>query len=156
MVEPIRISMSSQVIGLYGAVDIDGIRRSLNSYVQEHKDRLNLEILQGWRLLFNILSIPSTNIGVLKRVRKYPSDQEFEIPLYISIPNNNEASYGLASVHESVFAPLNDEKKFYILPPLYEAYTNLYDYILESGKRALYLSFTTGLVMNGKKLQLLN
>lgn len=55
-----------------------------------------------------------------KRVRRYPSDQEVEIALYIPIPNNDEASYGLASVKESVFAPLNDEKKFHILAPMYD------------------------------------
>jgi len=153
MVEQLRVLMPTEAVGLCEAADIDDIECLLNAYVQDHNGRLNLEILNGWRLLFDINSRATSAIGVYKRAQRYPSDQEFEISISITIPNEDEASYGLASVKESYFLPLN-EKKFHILAPVYDSYSNLNDYILESGKRALQLAFTAGLVINGKKLQL--
>lgn len=153
MVEQLRVLMPTEVIGLRESANIDGIERLLNVYVQDQKYRLNLEILNGWRLLFNMSAMPTNAIGVFKRTQRYPSDQEFVISTSFSIPDEDEADYGLATAKGFRFSPL-DEKKFHILAPMYDAYSNLNDYILESGKRALQLAFTAGLVINGKKLQL--
>lgn len=56
MIEQLRVSMPSQVVGLREVADFNSIRELLNTYVQDQKDRLNLEILNGWRLLFNIFN----------------------------------------------------------------------------------------------------
>ena len=157
MTEQVRILLPTQVVGVEEIVDYRAIWMELNRYMQGHKDSLNLDILDGWRLLFSILSIPalpSDKIAVLKRIRRYPSDKEFEVALYIPIPCDNEAPYGMASVRGSIMAPPVDEKKFYSITPDYGAYTTLHDYVLESGKRALHLAFTAGLTINGVKLKL--
>ena len=157
MTEQVRVAMPTQVVGVKESADYKAIWTELNQYAQEHRDRLNLEILDGWRLLFDILSVPalpSSAIGVLKRVRRYPSDKEFEVALVMPIPSDRDAPYGLASVSSSILARPVDETKFHNLAPQYDAYKTLDEYVLESGKRALHLAFTAGLVMNGKKLKL--
>jgi hypothetical protein len=152
MDEKVRVLTPIQISNLDKDVDITAIWRELNSYVKALSSRINLQDLGEWKLLVSVLSLATNGIGVFKRVRRYPSDKEFEISTVIPIPDNDQAFYGLYKVKDGFYTPLN-EKKFYILKPHYENFDNLYDYILESSKCAIDLAFTHGFTCNGKKIK---
>jgi len=148
----IRVSLAIQVSSLDKDVDIKTIRQELNNYVQPLSQRINLQDLGEWRLLILVVYRPTSGIGVFKRAKRYPSDKEFEISMSVSIPNEEQAPYGLAKARNSYYIPLND-KNFCILNPHFENYHNLYQYILESSKRVIDLAFTHGVTCNGKKIK---
>jgi hypothetical protein len=141
MNEKIRVITPMQVSNLDRDINMTACLQELNRYVETLSSRINLQDLGDWRLLVSVLSLATNRIGVFKQVRRYPSDKEFEIPAFIPIPNNDQASYGLNKVKKDIYTPL-DEKKYYILDPHYENYDDLYDYMLESSKLAIDLAFT--------------
>ena len=91
-------------------------------------------------------------IGVAKRITRFPSDKEYAIYMSISIPDDEQATYGLSSVKEAFFKEKN-EKYSYIIEPDFVSCNNLYQYILESSKRAIDMAFTHGFTCNGKKIK---
>jgi hypothetical protein len=152
MDEKVRVLMPIEIPNLDEDVDITAIWRELNSYVKALIPQINIQDLGDWNLLILVNSRATNGIGFFKRLRRYPSDKEFEISISISIPDDKQAHYGLAKVKESYYLPLND-KNFYILSPHFENYHNLYQYILENSKRAIDLAFTHGFTCNGKKIK---
>lgn len=152
MNENIRVLMPTEIPNIYNIIDFDCVTERQNRYVKDLSNKINLEDLGDWKLLISINSRATNGIGFSKRVLRYPSDQEFEISLSICIPDEDHASYGLAEVKESFYHSLND-KNFYILEPFFENYKSLFDYILESSKRAINLAFTYGFTCNGKKIK---
>jgi hypothetical protein len=152
MTEKIRVLMPIEIPNLDEDVDMTSIWRELNDYVKILTSQINIQDLGEWYLLILVNSRSTNGIGVFKRSRRYPSDKEFEISISISIPDEEQAHYGLAKVKEELSTPLND-KNFYILNPDFENYHNLYQYILESSKRAIDLAFTQGFTCNGKKIK---
>jgi hypothetical protein len=54
--------------------------------------------LGDWRLLIIVLAQRTDASGVAKRAARYPSDKEFEIYMSTSIPDNEQAAYGLSNV----------------------------------------------------------
>lgn len=155
MNEQIRVLMPIQVASLDRDVDIYDIYRKLNSYIKSISHKINLKDLDDWRLTVSVLSLATNGIGIYKRAHRYPSDKEFEISIAIPIPDNEQAHYGLAKVKEDYYRPLN-ERRFYISNPCFENYDNLYQYILESSKRAIDLAFTHGFTCNGKRIKLIS
>ena len=113
---------------------------------------INIQDLMDWSLLIWVIFRSINGIGVFKRARRYSSDKEFEFSISVTIPNDNQALYGLSKVKEAFYTPLND-KNFYILKFNFENYNNLYEYILESSKLAIDLAFTKGITCNGKKIK---
>ena len=65
---------------------------------------------------------------------------EFEFRISVTIPDDNQASYGLSKVKEAFYTPLSD-KSFYSLEFNFEDYNSLYEYILNSSKHAIDLAF---------------
>lgn len=156
MDEKVRISFQIEIPNLDEDIDItSSIRKEINDYIKRLIPQINIVDLEDWNLLICI-NIRSTNgIGVFKRVSRYPSDKEFEITISLTIPNEDEAIYGLSKVKEGFYFPLN-EKKFYLLEPNFKNYSNLYQYILESSKRAIDLAFNQGFTCNGKRIKKTN
>lgn len=152
MKEEIRVLMPTEIPRIREEVEIDSIREELNHYVQTLITHINLQDLDDWRLLINVMAQSADAIGVAKRIARYPSDKEFAIYIGIPIPDNDQIAYGLPSVKEAFFKADN-EKYSYILEPEFENYSNLYQYILESAKRAIDLAFNKGFTCNGKKIK---
>ena len=152
MDEKVRVLMPIEIPRLDEDVDMASIRRELNDYVKALIPQINIQDLGDWNLLVLVNSRATSGIGVFKRARRFPSDNEFEISISISIPDDEQAPYGLSKAKEGFYIPLNDIN-FYILKPYFENYHNLYQYILESSKRAIDLVFTQGFTCNGKKIK---
>jgi hypothetical protein len=152
MDEKVIVLMPIEVPCLDENVDIRSIWLELNSYVKALEPKINLQDLEDWRLLINVLAQRTNAIGVAKRIARFPSDKEYVIYMSISIPDDDQAVYGLSCVKEAFFKEKN-EKYSYILEPDFDSYGNLYRYILESSKRAIDLAFTHGLMCNGKKIK---
>lgn len=152
MDEKIKILMPCQVPGLLDDVDLFSIGRDLNAYVKTIQPFINISDLNDWTILIQVVSRPTSGIGVYKRIRRYPSDKEFEISISIAIPDDKQAIYGLSKVNDGYYLPLND-KDFYLLEPDFESHKELYGYILHNAKRAMELAFKNGFVCNGKKIK---
>jgi hypothetical protein len=152
MEEKIKVSMPIEIPRLKDDVDIESIKREINNYVKNIIADVNIQDLGDWNLLISANSRSTNKIGLFKRAIRYPSDKEFVISISIPIPNDDEACYGLSVVKEAFYRAL-DDKKFYALNPNFEEYGNLYQYILESLKRAIKLAFTQGFTCNGKKIK---
>lgn len=155
MDEKVRVLLPIEIPNLDKDVDISSIEQELNNYVKGLLPQINVIDLGDWNLLI-LINIRSTNgIGVFKRAGRYPSDKEFEISISLAIPNEDEAIYGLSKVKEGFYFPLN-EKKFYLLEPNFKNYSNLYEYVLDSAKRAIDLAFNQGFTCNGKRIKKTN
>ena len=152
MKEKIRVSMPREVPRLDENVDIRSIWLEINSYVKTFEHRINIQDLEDWRLLINVLAQRTNAIGIAKRVARFPSDKEYAIYMSIPIPDDEQATYGLSNVKEAFFKEKN-EKYSYILEPDFDSYGDLYQYILESAKRAIDLFFTQGFICNGKRIK---
>ena len=150
--EKVRVLMPIEVPHLDKNVDIRSIWLELNTYIKSLEHRINLQDFGDWRLLINVLAQRTNAIGVAKRVARYPSDKEYAIYMSMPIPDDGQVTYGLSSVKEAFFKEKN-EKYSYILEPDFDSYDNLYQYILESSKRAIDLAFTHGFTCNGKKIK---
>lgn len=152
MDEKVRVLLPTEIPNLDEDVDITSIAQGLNDYVKALIAQINIQDLDEWNLLILVNARYTNGVGVFKRARRYPSDKEFEISISITIPNDDEAPYGLSKVKDGFYMPLND-KNFYILKPHFENYHNLYQYIFESSKHAINLAFNQGFTCNGKKIK---
>ena len=152
MDEKIKVFLQIEIPRLNEDVDIASIRQRLNDHVKSLIPIINIQDLMDWSLLIWVTFRSTNGIGVFKRARRYSSDKEFEFSISVTIPNDNQALYGLSKVKEAFYTPLND-KNFYILKFNFENYNNLHEYILESSKLAIDLAFTKGITCNGKKIK---
>ena len=151
MDKKVRVLMPIEIPRLDNDVDIESIKKELNNYIKTLVQNVNIQDLGDWNLLISVVSRSTNKIGVFKRVKRYPSDKEFEISISVPIPNDEQAKYGLTKVKDSYYLPLN-VSNFHALNPNIEDYSNLYQYILESSKRAIELAFIHGFTCNGKKI----
>lgn len=152
MDEKVRVLFQIEIPNLDEDINTSSIRKELNDYIKGFIPQINIVDLGDWNLLI-LINIRSTNgIGVFKRARRYPSDKEFEFCISLTIPNEDEAIYGLSKVKDGFYFPLN-EKNFYLLEPNFKNYSNLYEYVLDSSKRAIDLAFNQGFTCNGKRIK---
>jgi hypothetical protein len=152
MNEKIRALIGSEVPNLHVEVELEPISQEINAYIETLLSRINIQDLNDWRLLINVIAQRTDAIGVAKRSLRYISNKEFEIFISVPIPDNNQATYGLPNVKKAFLKPYN-EKYSYILEPNFDSYDNLPQYIIESSKRAIDLAFTYGFTCNGKKIK---
>jgi hypothetical protein len=152
MTEKIKVSMAIQVVDLIDKVNINLIRENLNSHVKLISRGININDLGDWMLSINIVLRPTNGVGIYRRAYRYPSDKEFVISVSISIPDNTQVAYGLSQVKNSFYKEM-EKDNFYILTLKFDDYNNLYDYILDSGKRAIDMAFVKGFVCGGKKIK---
>ncbi|WP_071783306.1 Imm9 family immunity protein [Leminorella grimontii] len=152
MSEKIRVLTPCEIPGLANEVDLFSINKALNSYVETILASINIRDLGDWSILISVTSRSTNGIGVYKRIRRYPSDKEFEISISLTIPDDKQAEYGSSRVNEGFYLPL-DDKKFYILPPDFDGYNCLWDYIFCSAKHAIDLAFQHGFTCNGEKIE---
>ena len=148
----IRVLMAYEIPRLTEDINKDSIRQKLNNYVKTIIPKVNMQDLGEWKLLINITSRSTSGIGVFKRIKRYPSDREFEISISIPIPNDKQAPYGSSKVNEAFYLAL-DDKKFHTLEPNFENYETLHQYLCVSSKSAINLAFTHGFTCNGKKIK---
>ena len=114
MDEKIKVFLQIEIPRLNEDVDIASIRQRLNDHVKSLIPMINIQDLMDWSLLICVTFRSTNGIGVFKRARRYSSDKEFEFSISVTIPNDNQALYGLSKVKEAFYTPLND-KNFYIL-----------------------------------------
>ena len=148
----IKVMLQIEIPRLNEDIELASIRHRLNDYVSTLIPRINIQELMDWSLLICVTFRSTNGIGVFKKARRYSSNKEFEFSISVTIPNENQVSYGLPKVKEAFYLPLN-EKNFYKLKLNFDNYNDLYDYILESSKDAIDLAFTKGITCNGKKIK---
>ena len=114
MGEKIKVMLQIEIPRLSEEVDLASIRHRLSDYIKSLVPRINIQDLKDWSLLIWVTFRSTNGIGVFKQARRYPSNKEFEFSISVTIPNENQASYGLSKVKEAFYLPLN-EKSFYKL-----------------------------------------
>lgn len=145
------VLISSEIPELGDLDLLCSIYRELNGYMEDYNNQINLDDLGDWKLLIQINLRNTNGIGIFKRAKRFPSNKEFEISISIPVPNSEEARYGISDIM-GIYTPLNT-KNFYILPPCFSKYDNLYHYIFESAKQAIDAAFTYGFTCNGKRIK---
>lgn len=153
MNKKMKVSMPIEIPQLDEDVNVDLIEQKLNEFLDLFSDEINVDDIEDWNILILITLRSTDSIGVFKRIRRYSSDKEIEISISIPIPKDTQIDYGLKKVEDAFYLPLNN-KNFYILMPEFNNYLNLFEYILESSKKAIQLAFTNGISCNGKKINL--
>lgn len=152
MNDKIRLLTLCEIPNLDKYVDIALIESELNTYIKTLAPKINLQDLEDWNLLVNVLFQRTDAIGVAKRLARYLSDKEYAIYMGIPIPDDEQAAYGLSFVKESFFKRTN-EKYSYILDKVdFNSYTDLCQYIIESSKQAIDLAFSYGFTCKGKRI----
>lgn len=121
MDDKVKVLLQIEIPRLNEDVDIASIRKILNEYVKSLIPRINIQDLKDWSLLIWVACRSTNGIGVFKRARRYPSDKEFEFSISVTIPDDNQVSYGLSKVKEAFYTPLSD-KSFYSLEFNFEDY----------------------------------
>lgn len=152
MDEKMRVLTPIEIPKLGEYVDMSFIRQELNNYTNEIIEGINIQDLGDWKLLIAITSRATNGVGVFKRVKRYPSNKEFEVSISIPIPNEKQAPYGISNANDAFYLELND-KNFYILEPKFESYNTLSQYLIKSSKLAMDLAFMNGFTCNGKKIK---
>ena len=148
-----RVLMPSEVVGFRENVDSPALHENLNSFVDSLIPRINVNDLGDWRLSIQVASRSADLLGFCKLVLRYPSDKEFVITTVVPIPNEEDAPYGFGKPSRPPFyKPVNPDK-FYTLPPNFCDYNNLYDYVLDSGKKVINLAFSKGFTCGGKRIK---
>jgi len=151
----VRISMSMEIPDIREFADIDVIRKRLTEHVHSIFPGINIEDLSGWTLRFYINLTCTNFVGIAKQLRRYPSDEEYEIFIAIAIPDNAQAIYGMPPAEDGrigYFHPVN-EKYVHILDPDYEKYDSLDQYIIGAAIKAINVGFTKGFTCKGKKIK---
>ncbi|MEB0326067.1 Imm9 family immunity protein [Citrobacter portucalensis] len=152
MSEKIRVLIGCEIPDLMNTTDLFSIGKELNSYIKQTLPLVNVYDLYDWSILISVNLRATNGIGVYKRIKRYPSDKEFEISISINIPDNKQINYGSSKVENGFYLPL-DDNKFYIIHPNYDDYRCLRDYIYYSAKSAIILAFQNGFTCNGKKIK---
>jgi transcriptional antiterminator len=149
---PVKLLIHSEIPGLGDKVEIESIRRKLIDHLSEITPRINLDHLNHWALLISICMRSTSGIGVFKRAARYPSEKEFEVSISMTVPDSDQATYGLPNVKTGFFQPLN-ERSFHLMQPVFEQYDNLNDYIFESAKAAINEGFRHGFTCNAQRIR---
>jgi Immunity protein 9 len=153
--QKVRCQSAVQIVGLDDYVDIDKIELELNSYIEKILSKLNLEDLNDWRILLNVIYTATQSVGVFKSTRRYPSDTEIESSIIIPIPSVNEVKYGLPETKlERVFTMLTG--KWHLLQTDFTKFENLENYIYDAVVRGIDETFKQGITVNGKKIKYQN
>ena len=79
MNDKIRLLMPCEIPNLEKYVDIALIESELETYIKTLVPKINLQDLEDWNLLVNVLLQRTDAIGVAKRLARYPSDKEYAI-----------------------------------------------------------------------------
>lgn len=155
MVNKIRVLTQCEIPGLFEDVDFFSIGGKLDLYANNLVPCINIDDIDDWNISILIVARSTNGIGIYKKIKRYPSDKEFEVSISIAIPNESDADYGTRKALSGFYVAL-DENKFHIINVDYGKYTNLYDYIYCSAKNAIMESFKHGFTCNGKKIKYKN
>ena len=148
----VAVTISTEIPELCEGLDqLRKITHELNAYIEVYKNKINLNDLTDWKLLIWINLRNTNGIGIFKRARRSPSDKEFQISISITLPNSEDACYGISNM-TGVYVPLN-VKNFHVLDPCFNEYDNLHSYIFESAIQAINTAFTYGFTCNGKRIK---
>lgn len=134
MNDKIRLLMPCEIPNLEKYVDIALIESELETYIKTLVPKINLQDLEDWNLLVNVLLQRTDAIGVAKRLARYPSDKEYAIYMSIPIPDDEQAAYGLSCVKEA-YPKISNPKYSYDFLPEFSNYDDLDSYILESSRK---------------------
>ena len=138
----VAVTISTEIPELCEGLDqLRKITHELNAYIEVYKNKINLNDLTDWKLLIWINLRNTNGIGIFKRARRSPSDKEFQISISITLPNSEDACYGISNM-TGVYVPLNVK--------------NFHSYIFESAIQAINTAFTYGFTCNGKRIKVKN
>jgi len=134
-------------------VNVNIIKRKVNSYICSILPKLNIKNLSGWGLKLYISLMCTDFIGIGKKFIRYPSDAEYEILISIPIQDKTQAVYGLPFAEDGRIGYFHPENERYaqLIIPGYEKYADLEQYIIESIIKAINLGFAKGFTCHGKK-----
>ena len=97
MSNQIKVLISAEIPELFEDLDLlRSITQYLDTYMDDFKKSINLNDLGDWKLLIGINLRNTNGIGIFKRAKRFLSDKEFEISISITVPNSDEAHYGIS------------------------------------------------------------
>lgn len=151
----IKVYITNEIPQLDKKLSINAITASFNSYIDTLGEKINLTVLDGWKLTFNVLLQRTDTISLAKQLGKYPSEKECAIYMSVPIPDDSEALYGIREVQQAFLKTAN-EKYSYILPTDFNGYHNLEEYVLESFKQLIDTALAKPFTFYGKVIVLGN
>ena len=147
----VEFSISNEIPGLTSRLNTFSIEEHLQEKWLNWMSRVNSEDLGEWTLIFYFVLRATNGVGIFKKNRRYPSDKKIELPISISIPTPDDASYGAIEAKQAFFHPMN-EKEFHLLDIPYSRFNNLMDYIYFSCEASVERSLIQKITINGKKI----
>ncbi|MNH17458.1 hypothetical protein D3C79_771300 [compost metagenome] len=151
----IRSIISNEAPSINSTINLTEVNRDINDHILQLHSKINITDLENWCILVSITIRNTDNIGIFKRIIRYPLDREFELSISIPVPGTEEALYGLPKNDCGFFLPLTDNK-FHIITPQFFQYKNLHTYIVSSIKIAINKAFEIGFTCHGKKIHSLS
>lgn len=148
----IRYSAGYQVIHIHDHIDFKEIEPKFDTFIQSKYPDLNLEDLNGWKVVLSATYRYTSELRIVKRPVRYPTDKEIYVFFTVPIPDLTQAKYGIGNGGEKVHE-LSDSNKCFILETDFSKYENLKDYVYESVIRCIDESFKQGFTVNGKKIK---
>lgn len=148
----LKVRTSIEIPNLSKEVNIEKVSEKINHQVEKLQEKINVVDLGDWSLVLAINLKSSDAIGVAKRISKYSSQKYIEANISIPIPDKTEASYSGVRIPDEAFVKKIDEKWTHPIPPLYENYSSLEDYIFCSAKIAIDFLFEKGVKFDKKSI----
>jgi len=144
-----------EVTGLYSYADMYSIKKEINTYFESIFPKINTEDLSGWGLTFFVNYICTDFIAIDKQFTRCSSDKECEISMYIPIPDNRQAPYGLPPVDNGGIGSFHPriKKLYHLTEPEYDQYVNLDQYVLAATIKAIDLGFSEGFTFYREKIK---
>jgi hypothetical protein len=152
MYSPVRCIISNESPNVNGAIDLNELTLVANSHVAYRIPEVDIDHLNGWRILILVTIRNTSQIGIFKRARRYPSEKEFEFPISVPVPNEEVVPYGLSQEGSGFFFPVNEEWS-HVMIPEYSRYGDIKEYFVESIKVAIDRLFEIGMTCHGRKVR---
>ncbi|QNF34728.1 hypothetical protein HUW51_19070 [Adhaeribacter swui] len=151
-----RILHTSYVIDFLDVeFDSDKLSEILEVEADKVLDKITSKDLSDWEVQFKGVYGKGEQIKVFTGNRSYTSDKIKLIVIHIPIPTKQISSWGVEDKqHISIGTPPSGDKYFKLLPVNYGDFTNRFDYILNSFRRGIELSFKEGFKVNGQLIAL--
>ncbi|KXU39483.1 hypothetical protein AXE65_08240 [Ventosimonas gracilis] len=144
-----------EITGLYPYADMYSIEKEINTYFESIFPRINTEDLSGWSLAFFIYYRCTDFIAIDKQFTRCSLDKECEISMYIPIPDNRQAPYGIPPIDDGSIGSFHPaiEKIWHLAEPEYDQYVSLDQYVLAATIKAIDLGFSQGFTFYRKKIK---
>jgi len=133
-------------------------RVEIEAHISELTASLSaLNELSDWKIWFKVsldkLLADGSSVGVFKKGFTYPSDLMKEYTIYISIPSEDETSWGIRK-RDFIRKPTVDKNMLEMIDIHYSNFSSLSQYIVEASKKGIEHLLRNGISLKGVKISL--